>query len=844
MIALGSNQGMAAYRIICEPRLTQLRLASHNRRHHHLSLAELIDQIISPYEIDIEIDDRLKDCHIQHSVQYNQTDLSYLQYHLALFGVTGYYRHRVDAHTLVLMPHDAEVLRPDSADIHSILSQNPASLADRQDRVTSIKPKLRHHLSQSQLSRYDNRLMGHYSGSQSSDQLLKYPSEHNRFLHSQTRMDDEALSALASRYQYLQEQQAHTSMLQGNIRHLSLPSAHLVEGNPFITQPISLAAIHHRINNHLPIDWLGKAQFDPITLQPKPMSKEDNGNQDQQVHEVTVLYLPFPHHHHIPFATQLAQLGQPHPSLTGLMSASIIDTDSQAVTTDRNHRAHIHYHWQNDDNEASDDTAHWVPIASHLVADHMGQTHPLRHGQHVLVDFIGGDIAHPVIVGSTHNGVGNPDAQHNSIASDSDAIDATSPVWFINQSHAHPIDGIKTQSIDSSRTGDANKDSLVNGYNQIIFDQYPDSPQINLYSSSHQSSLTLGQLYQHTDHERGQARGRGISLETQAVGTLQGAKGIHISSRRHSQSDSHMSHDSHSKLQTADQHLQAYQMLVETHQPVGLVETASNSNNKGSGQSGEQQTSFAKVSKDTNDSVLSESGQWQQPHVLIDSQRHLAIMTGQHSQHTSTQNTHSHATGDTHHHSQTQMNQLVSGDIHYYSNKSQTHTAAHGDMTLQVHQSEMRLDSEQTLRIHSRDSIEIIAPDTLTLKAAGSGIEMTGGNVTLITPSQAGYKASKLDWGSGAGLSLPIIHLPKAKLAESLDYYLRYIAYDQDDNPIAHAKCLLFKPDGTTEIHTTDYEGKLKLIVDEEPQNYELHVIVQQDAEAEAEAEAESNKGA
>lgn len=757
VVALGSNQGMAAYQIICEPKLAQLRLTSHNRRHHHLSLAELIEQVISPYDIDVEIDDSLKDCHIQHSVQYNQTDLSYLNYHLALFGVTGYYRHQVDAHTLVLMPHNAEVLRPDSADIHSILSQNPTSLADCQDRVTSIKPKLRHHLSQSQLSRYDNRLMGHYSGSQSSDQLLKYPSEHNRFLHSQTRMDDEALSALASRYQYLQEQMAYTGILQGNIRHLNLPSAHHIDGNLFIIEPISLAAIHHRINNHLPIDWLGKAQFDPITLQPKPMSKEDNSNWEQQVHEVSVLYLPFPHHHHVPFAAQLAQLGQPHPSLTGLMSASIIDTQSRAITIDRNHRAHIHYHWQNDDSEASDDTAHWVPIASHLVADHMGQTHPLRHGQHVLVDFIGGDIAHPVIVGSTHNGVGNPEAQHNSIASDSDAIDATSPVWFINQSHAHPIDGIKTQSIDSSRTGETNKDSLVNGYNQILFDQHPASPQINLYSSSHQSSLTLGQLHQHTDHERGQVRGRGISLETQAAGTLQGAKGIHISSSNHNQSDSHMSHDSHSKLQTAYQHLQAYQMLAETHKPVGLVETTSNSkSNKHSSGESEQQTPFAKVSQDTNDSVLSESGQWQHPHVLIDSQRHLAIMTGQHSQHTSTQNTHAHATDDTHHHSQTQLNQLVAGDIHYYSNKSQTHTAAHGDMTLQAHQSEMRLDSEQTLRIHSRDSIEIIAPDTLTLKAAGSGIEMTGGHVTFITPSQVGYKASKVDWGRGGGGSASV----------------------------------------------------------------------------------------
>ena len=159
------------------------------------------------------------------------------------------------------------------------------------------------------------------------------------------------------------------------------------------------------------------------------------------------------------------------------------------------------------------------------------------------------------------------------------------------------------------------------------------------------------------------------------------------------------------------------------------------------------QTLFAQFSEDTNDATLNEAGQWQQAHLLIDSQRHLALLSGQHSQHTSTQSVHSHATDNTHQHSQTQMNQLVAGDIHYYSNKAQTHTAAHGDVTIQAHQSKMRLDSEQVLRIHSRDSIEIIAPDTLTLKAAGSGIEISGGNVTFITPAQVGYKASKVGVG-------------------------------------------------------------------------------------------------
>lgn len=761
-VALGSNSGMAAYRIICEPALSQLRLSSHNRRHHHLSLSELITDIISPYDMNVEIDERLSDdsnYHIQHSVQYNQTDLAYLTQYLALYGVTGYYRHESDKHTLVLLPSDGEILRPDANDIQSTLSQNPANLADRQDRITAIRPRIAQHTQQSDLHRYDSRLMSTYTGSSSSEQPIDSSSStHQRFLHSHSYLNDDGLTALATRYQQHAQQLANLGSLTGNIRHLNLPSSHYIDGNPYLIDPLSLVSIHQHINNHIPADWLGAAPFDPITLQPNTDHENDDDN-DDNVHHISACYLPFPHHYHIPYGEQLATLGQPHPSLTGLMSASIIDTDSSAITHDRNHRAHIRYHWQSE----GDDSAHWIPIASHLVADHMGQTHPLRHGQHVLIDFIGGDITRPIIIGSTHNGQGNDNAQHNSIASDSDSLDATSPAWFINQSHAHPIDGIKTQSIDSSRTGEATKDSLINGYNQLMFDAHPDSPQINLYSSSFQSSLTIGHLYQHSDHTRGQARGKGISIETQAAANIQGSTGIHISSSQSDPSSNpHMSHDSHGKLQTADQHQQAYTQLADTHQPVGLE---GSSNNKQSNSKEGSQTPFGQFSRDTNDSALDDAGQWQQSNLLVDSQRHLALLSGQHSQHTSTESTHSHATDSTHHHSQTQMNQLVAGDVHYYSNKAQTHTAAHGDVTIQAHQSEMRLDSEQVLRIHSRDSIEIIAPDTLTLKAAGSGIGISGGKVTFITPKQVGYKAAKVDWGSGGGSS-PTITMPQDELED------------------------------------------------------------------------------
>ncbi|MGO2121574.1 contractile injection system protein, VgrG/Pvc8 family [Psychrobacter sp.] len=364
-------RGMAAYRIICEPNLSQLRLNSHNRRHHHLSLSELITDIISPYDMNVEIDERLSDdsnYHIQHSVQYNQTDLAYLTQYLALYGITGYYRHDIDKHTLILLPSDGEELRPDVNDIQSILSQNPANLADRQDRITAIRPRIAQHTQQSDLHRYDSRLMSIYTGSSSSEQPIDSSnSTHQRFMHSHSRFDDDSLDKLATRYQQNQQQRANLGSLTGNIRHLSLPSSHYIDGNPYLTDPISLVSIHQHINNHIPTDWLGAAPFDPITLQSNTNHDNDDDN-DNNVHHISACYLPFPHHHHIPYGEQLDKLGQPHPSLTGLMSASIIDTDSSAITHDRNHRAHIRYHWQSE----GDDSAHWIPIASHLVADHMG----------------------------------------------------------------------------------------------------------------------------------------------------------------------------------------------------------------------------------------------------------------------------------------------------------------------------------------------------------------------------------------------------------------------------------------------------------------------------------------
>ena len=39
-----------------------------------------------------------------------------------------------------------------------------------------------------------------------------------------------------------------------------------------------------------------------------------------------------------------------------------------------------------------------------------------------------------------------------------------------------------------------------------------------------------------------------------------------------------------------------------------------------------------------------------------------------------------------------------------------------------------------------------------------------------------------------------------------------------------------FKPDGSTEIHNTDLEVKLNVLVDDASKEYEIHVVIENDS--------------
>jgi type VI secretion system secreted protein VgrG len=204
----------------------------------------------------------------------------------------------------------------------------------------------------------------------------------------------------------------------------------------------------------------------------------------------------------------------------GSQTALVVGLPATKATTGRDYQVKIQFAWQRGaapnpgglghdtdarGNAPGDDTSGaWVRVAEALAGPNWGTQFTPRIGTEVLVDFIAGDIDRPVIVAQLFNGSDQPPW---SAGLDSGA------------NHPGVLSGIHSNNFDGR------------GFNQWQIDDTASQLRTRLASSSAATQLNLGYLIRQApgSAQRGNYRGSGFELRTDAWAIVRGGDGVLIS---------------------------------------------------------------------------------------------------------------------------------------------------------------------------------------------------------------------------------------------------------------------------------------------------------------------------
>ena len=205
---------------------------------------------------------------------------------------------------------------------------------------------------------------------------------------------------------------------------------------------------------------------------------------------------------------------QPKPEAAGLQVAVVMartpipGREPGEPCIDPLGRIRVRFAW--DEEGPHDERAScWVRVAAGVAGQYAGEAWWPRAGQEVLVAFVDGDRDAPVCVGSLH-GAANP------------------PPWELPANSA--LSGVRTRE-----WGALGGNAEVGRSNQLVLDDTPGQLQAHVGSEQARSQLSLGVLNelcgrQGRGHVRvGRPRGEGFELRSDAQGVLRAGRGLLLS---------------------------------------------------------------------------------------------------------------------------------------------------------------------------------------------------------------------------------------------------------------------------------------------------------------------------
>ena len=551
---LGSDGGLARYRLVIEPWLALAAHRTDSRSFQGMTVPEVLETVFARYQAHGRLGAQwrfeLADAAVypQRSLvtQYQESDLAFVQRLLAEEGLFAWFEHQGDAasdslgaHTLVIADHNGAVKPASQARVR--FAQSGASF--KEDTLTRWGASVHVTTAAIELQSWDYRQNALRPVRADAVAASGLPPLVRRDLPGvyayETREQGERI---AQRQQQTLDACARLCDARGGFR-AAAPATHIeLTEHASADGRYTVLAVHHRARNNLAAD----AQATIARL--LGLAKRDD---NAPLYECDLVALPA----ELPVrALGLDAAGQPHvfelttllprPTVQGPQTAIVVSA-GEPLHTDRDHRIKVQFHWQRgtqsshrlsddagDDNApANDRSGTWVRVATPLAGANWGSVFTPRAGQEVVVECLDGDIDRPVVVGSVYNGQGQPNAQGNQTAGGAAGSTGSAPAWFpgdarsgAQQGHQHNAVqvGFKTQELNASASG-------TGGANQLVFDASPGEARVLLATSTATTRLQLGHLLYQRDNQRLQHQGHGAELYTTAHGALRAGSGTLIS---------------------------------------------------------------------------------------------------------------------------------------------------------------------------------------------------------------------------------------------------------------------------------------------------------------------------
>ncbi|RPE75867.1 type VI secretion system Vgr family protein [Vulcaniibacterium tengchongense] len=814
---LGSNGGLARYRLVVEPWLCFLRQRLDSFAFQDMTVVEIVESVFADYAGQGKLAPAwrwdLKDRAVYRkrslTTQYEETDLAFLERLLAEEGIHYHFEHQGDAgsesfgaHTLVLADHNDAFAELGPIRYHR------ADATEREDGIQRWSATRRWQTGRLSRASWDYRTLDLRPAQAEGGQRGAVVPEDIDVAGPYAYPD----RATGERYarQHLEALQVDSAVIDGEGRWRRLrPGArfaltqHDHYPDPAQAQ-FHCMRVQHRARNNLGAriqaeveQALGRvdlaapalpaalAGLAPATTAAGGAVAAELADGDAEAGFYRNRFVALPAA--LPYRPRSRDGDglrlHPRPRVHGTQTAIVV-SDGAPVQTDRDHRIKVQFPWQRGGDASSrlahpsgDDNAPgtagawtWVRVAAPWAGDNWGGVLVPRKGQEVLVAFLEGDIDRPVVIGAVYNGQGQADAPHNQVAGGGASATGNAAAWFEGNGHPAVFTGFKTQQLADSQHG-------AGGYTQLRLDDTPGQGRVQAATTQHDSALSLGHHKGGQDNVRSSERGFGAELSTQAGGAVRAGAGLLLSTEPGRQQLS--AAGAQAQLGQGEQRLQGLQQAARQQQ-ASLPDEPPELPAHGALKRVQEALAATQRGSAPGEGIGGGEGEapgWSAPLVVASGAAGVVGVTPADQVWVSGTQTVLSADFDVNWASQGEAVLAVAGGVVLYTQGGEAPAgrpnqergialhAAQGKVSARAHAHQARVAAQKTVTLASvQAEVDIAAGTHVLATAAGAYLRLQGGDIELGAPGRVEFKAARKEWTGPQGTKGEQIVLAQGQL--------------------------------------------------------------------------------